>query len=105
MSRDEIQNAMQALMGGLAGHNAKPATKKSVVEQLESQAKTVGSEEITGLDSSCALCLNDYAKDDKVTKLDCGHWFHMGQHLEPGSTEVIACEGITAWLKTSNDCQ
>jgi hypothetical protein len=106
VSQEQLLNALAQMAAGAGiGHNAKPATKKSVVEQLEAQAQTIDKNPTEEMSSSCALCLNDYAHGDKVTQLDCKHWFHLGLHYEGPEKENISCEGITAWLKSNNDCK
>tara|TARA_A100001037_G_scaffold275608_1_gene274265 strand:+ start:3474 stop:4304 length:831 start_codon:yes stop_codon:yes gene_type:complete len=49
---------------------------------------------------SCAICQNNFKKDDKVIRLPCGsdgHFFHKGENKEE-------CLGIMPWLKENNTC-
>ncbi len=49
---------------------------------------------------SCAICQNNFKKDDKVIRLPCGsdgHFFHKRENKEE-------CLGIMPWLKENNTC-
>mmetsp|Transcript_12298 Transcript_12298/g.18633 ORF Transcript_12298/g.18633 Transcript_12298/m.18633 type:complete len:237 (+) Transcript_12298:70-780(+) len=51
---------------------------------------TKNSEQYRSLDLSCPVCMDDYASDDKINVLPCGHYFHGA-----------CCEG---WLQDNNSC-
>ena len=58
-------------------------------------------------DTTCTMCFDELKTGHVVTRLGCGHWFHLGtckrsNHPVPSSDDT--CPGVLAWLRDHSNC-
>lgn len=55
---------------------------------------------------TCTICMANFEPGDRVTKLPCGHWFHLGNDREGKNSgdEGENCPGVVKWLGSNSTC-
>eukprot|EP01103_Thecamoeba_quadrilineata_P003663 TRINITY_DN13422_c0_g1_i1.p1 TRINITY_DN13422_c0_g1~~TRINITY_DN13422_c0_g1_i1.p1 ORF type:complete len:210 (+),score=27.38 TRINITY_DN13422_c0_g1_i1:154-783(+) len=85
-SDDEEEDVLNDLFLSSGVHGAPPASKK-VVDNLKRQTLT---EDSPDLEKECAVCKDEFIKENQVVELPCEHLFHK--------------DCILPWLESNNSC-
>lgn len=99
LERDEMERTLVAALQNnvlKSTSSRRPCRRATTTECFGSDAT-----------ESCTICLGDFRPGDMITKLPCGHSFHLG--LATSTTAVSArgdecCAGILTWLTANSFC-